>query len=111
MRVLLLAFPTRTHIYSLAPLGWALRAAGHEVRFAGPRNPAEDDSFRETGLDAMWLGRDLDIARHRRLTGADNLMEARYLLSESRPEHHTDEYVEAVYGNWADALRWTSSDA
>lgn len=110
MRILLLAFPTRTHIYSLAPLGWALRAAGHEVRYAGPRNPAEDESFLETGLDAMWLGRDLDIARHRRLTGADNMMESRFLISESRPDRYTDEYVRTVYGDWAEALRWTNSD-
>lgn len=108
MRVMLIVFPTRTHIYSMAPVGWALRAAGHEVRYVGPRNPAEVEPFLETGLEAMWFGDELDIARQRRFAGDD--LEGEYKLSESRAERYTDEYVRAVYDAWVEIFRWTSPD-
>lgn len=109
MRVLLIAFPTRTHVYSLAPVGWALRAAGHEVRYAGPRNPAEVEPFAETGLDAMWFGGDLDIARQRRVGGeGPNPMDGELKLSETREERFTPDYVRAVYGMWVEIYKWAS---
>jgi L-2-deoxyfucosyltransferase/glycosyltransferase DesVII len=112
MRVMLMVFPTRTHVYSMAPLGWALAAAGHEVRFVGQRNPREVAAFAETGLDAMWFGGDLDIARHRRLeVEGDNAMQGRFRISESRPEHYTEEYVDKVYSHWVDVFRWTTPDS
>ncbi|MEU8252230.1 nucleotide disphospho-sugar-binding domain-containing protein [Nonomuraea sp. NPDC048916] len=105
---MLVVFPTRTHIYSMAPVGWALRAAGHEVRYAGPRNPAEVEPFLETGLEAMWFGDDLDIARQRRFAGDD--LEGQHKLSESRPERYTDEYIREVYHHWTKIFQWTSPD-
>ncbi|MDQ2583561.1 nucleotide disphospho-sugar-binding domain-containing protein [Saccharothrix yanglingensis] len=111
MRVMLMVFPTRTHVYSMAPVGWALAAAGHEVRFVGQRNPREVASFAETGLDAMWFGGDLDIARHRRLqVDGDNAMQGGFRISESRPERYTEEYVRNVYEHWVDVFRWTTPD-
>jgi len=112
---MLIVFPTRTHIYSMAPVGWALRAAGHEVRFVGQRNPAEVEPFLETGLDAMWFGDDLNIARHRRLGDYGdmdgNVMDAEHKLSETREEKYTDEYVRAVYDMWVDVYRWAAPNS
>lgn len=113
MRVMMLVFPTRTHVYSMAPVGWALRAAGHEVRYVGQRNPTEVEPFLDTGLDAMWFGEDLDIARQRRIageSGAANPMDARYKLSETRPEMYTDEYIRAVYEMWVGSFQWAAPD-
>ena len=112
MRVMLMVFPTRTHVYSMAPVGWALAAAGHEVRFIGQRNPREVASFAETGLDAMWFGDELDIARHRQLqVDGNNAMQGDFRISESRPERYTDEYVRNVYEHWVDVFRWTTPDS
>jgi glycosyltransferase (activator-dependent family) len=112
MRVMLIVFPTRTHIYSMAPVGWALRAAGHEVRYVGPRNPAEVEPFLETGLDAMWFGEDLDVARHRKLEiEGDNPMDGEFLISETREERYTDEYIRTVYDLWVSIFQWTTPDS
>jgi len=112
MRVMMMVFPTRTHVYSMAPVGWALAAAGHEVRFVGQRNPREVASFAETGLDAMWFGDELDIARHRQLQmDGDNAMQGGFRISESRPERYTEEYVRTVYEHWVEVFRWTTPDS
>jgi glycosyltransferase (activator-dependent family) len=106
MRVMLMALPTRTHIYGLAAVGWALRAAGHEVRYVCQRNPAEVRSFLDTGLEAMWFGEDMDVARYRRaISSIGNVgMDAEHKISESRPEKFTDEYIRGVYETWAGIL-------
>lgn len=113
MRVMLMVFPTRTHIYSMAPIGWALRAAGHEVRYVGQRNPAEVESFLETGLDAMWFGEDLDIARHRKLGQVDgeDPMDSEFMLSETRTEKFTDDYIRSVYQMWSGVYQWAAPDS
>ncbi|WP_173132948.1 nucleotide disphospho-sugar-binding domain-containing protein [Kibdelosporangium persicum] len=110
---MLIVFPTRTHVYSMAPVGWALRAAGHEVRYVGPRNPSEVEPFLETGLDAMWFGDDVDIARERKLgdTGSSNAMDDDFKLSETRQERYTAEYVRAVHEMWVDVFRWITPDS
>ncbi|MEV6875974.1 nucleotide disphospho-sugar-binding domain-containing protein [Amycolatopsis sp. NPDC051128] len=109
---MLMVFPTRTHVYSMAPVGWALAAAGHEVRFVGRRNPREVLPFAETGLDAMWLGDDFDIANHRRVSlDNDDSMHGEHQLSETRPERYTEEYVRTVYDGWVDVFRWNTPEA
>ncbi len=111
MRVMMMVFPTRTHVYSMAPVGWALAAAGHEVRFVGQRNPREVEPFLETGLDSMWFGDDLDVGHHRQLNvDGDNAMHGEHRLSESRPERYTEDYVRTVYRHWVDVFRWTTPD-
>ncbi|WP_329612022.1 DUF1205 domain-containing protein [Streptomyces brevispora] len=35
MRVLIVPFPWKTHVFNLVPLAWSLQTAGHEVRVAG----------------------------------------------------------------------------
>ena len=50
----------RSHFYCLAPLGWALQAAGHEVRVAS--QPSMAPTITAAGLAAVPLGADLDFA-------------------------------------------------
>lgn len=110
MRVMLMSLPTRTHIYSLAPVGWALRAAGHEVRYVGQRNPSEIQPFLETGLDCMWVGGDFDIARHRHAGEATGTGPVGYSHAETRPEKLTDEYVAGAYQELAGMIQYLNPD-
>ena len=102
MRVLLLPFPAKAHVFSMVPLGWALRAAGHDVCFAAQPNPSEAGAFRATGLDTMWVGdgRDLAEGRRRNPDDAHGPLGSRYRLSEPRAELLTDDYVRGVYELW-----------
>ncbi|GAB3059401.1 nucleotide disphospho-sugar-binding domain-containing protein [Micromonospora schwarzwaldensis] len=50
----------RSHFYSLVPLGWALQAAGHEVRVAS--HPSMAATISAAGLAAVPLGEDVDFA-------------------------------------------------
>jgi hypothetical protein len=36
MKVLIVTFPAPSHYFPLVPMGWALRASGHDVRVACP---------------------------------------------------------------------------
>jgi UDP:flavonoid glycosyltransferase YjiC (YdhE family) len=60
MRVLMTTWGLRSHFYSLVPLGWALQAAGHEVRVAS--HPSLAGEISRAGLAAVPLGEDLDFA-------------------------------------------------
>ncbi|GAB2931497.1 DUF1205 domain-containing protein [Micromonospora polyrhachis] len=60
MRVLMVTWGWRSHFYPLAPLGWALQAAGHQVRVAG--QPAQGAAIVAAGLPAVPVGPDLDFA-------------------------------------------------
>ncbi|MFJ7075522.1 activator-dependent family glycosyltransferase [Streptomyces sp. NPDC098781] len=61
MRVLFVTYAERTHFLAMAPLAWALRTAGHEVRFAS--QPAFVDEITRAGLTAVSVGRHRDPAR------------------------------------------------
>ncbi|MFB7658128.1 MULTISPECIES: nucleotide disphospho-sugar-binding domain-containing protein [unclassified Streptomyces] len=54
MRVLVVPFPFRTHLYNLVPLAWSLRTAGHEVRVAGW--PDLLDAVAAAGLTGLAVG-------------------------------------------------------
>ncbi|MFE5399647.1 activator-dependent family glycosyltransferase [Streptomyces sp. NPDC056568] len=69
MRVLLTSLAHNTHYYSLVPLAWALRAAGHEVRVASP--PSLTDVITSTGLTAVPVGDDLPAAELLAEMGSD----------------------------------------
>ncbi|MEV0221386.1 activator-dependent family glycosyltransferase [Streptomyces sp. NPDC050704] len=56
MRVLFATHSERTHFYSLIPLAWALRVAGHEVYVAS--QPALTDDITQAGLTAVPVGED-----------------------------------------------------
>ncbi|MGC5033505.1 activator-dependent family glycosyltransferase [Micromonospora sp. DT229] len=54
MKVLFTCFAAPTHFYSLVPLAWALRTAGHEVRVAS--QPDLADTITQAGLTAVPVG-------------------------------------------------------
>ncbi|CCH33129.1 activator-dependent family glycosyltransferase [Actinosynnema sp. NPDC047251] len=58
MRVLFTVNPEKTIFLSMVPLAWALRTAGHEVRFAS--QPRFTDLITQAGLTAVPVGRDSD---------------------------------------------------
>ncbi|MDI6105170.1 activator-dependent family glycosyltransferase [Actinoplanes sp. NEAU-A12] len=60
MRVLLCTLPQNTHFLTLAPLAWALRTAGHEVRVASA--PGFSGRITQAGLTASPVGRDPEVA-------------------------------------------------
>jgi len=60
MRILMSTWGWRSHFYCLVPLGWALAAAGHEVRVAS--HPSMVDPITAAGLAAVPLGRDIRFA-------------------------------------------------
>jgi glycosyltransferase (activator-dependent family) len=55
MRVLITTCSEKTFLQTMAPLAWALRTAGHEVRFAS--QPELTDDITRTGLTAVPVGR------------------------------------------------------
>lgn len=64
MRILFLTCPSKTHLYTMVPLAWALQNAGHQVRVASQLdavNLSADDIAR-TGLPAVAIGDDLDVS-------------------------------------------------
>ncbi|RKT54693.1 activator-dependent family glycosyltransferase [Saccharothrix australiensis] len=61
MRVLFTVCADRSLFYSMAPLAWALRTAGHDVRVASQPNLAA--TVTQAGLTAVPLGRDHAIWR------------------------------------------------
>ncbi|MFI9388424.1 nucleotide disphospho-sugar-binding domain-containing protein [Kutzneria sp. NPDC052558] len=60
MRVLFTSWAGATHYFPQVPLGWALQAAGHEVRVAS--QPALAPVITQSGLTAVPVGRDVDYA-------------------------------------------------
>ncbi|WP_158890389.1 activator-dependent family glycosyltransferase [Amycolatopsis anabasis] len=61
MRVLFAAYAERTHFLAMAPLAWALRAAGHEVRVAS--QPELTGTITGAGLTAVPVGEDHNLWR------------------------------------------------
>ncbi|HET9143127.1 nucleotide disphospho-sugar-binding domain-containing protein [Actinophytocola sp.] len=60
MRILMSTWGWRSHFYSLVPLAWGLRAAGHEVLVAS--HPSMTGVITGAGLAAVPLGADVDFA-------------------------------------------------
>ncbi len=54
MRVLIVPFPWKTHVFNLVPLAWSLQTAGHEVRVAGW--PDLLDAVTGAGLTGLSVG-------------------------------------------------------
>lgn len=63
MRVLFATWAEPGHLYSLVPLAWACRAAGHEVRLAAP--PSCMASAARAGLTGVPVGRDVAVEQIR----------------------------------------------
>ncbi|MDQ7803496.1 DUF1205 domain-containing protein [Amycolatopsis sp. A133] len=66
MRVLFTTWAWPSHFYPLVPLAWAFRCAGHEVRVASQPGFAEE--IIESGLTAVAVGEDIDVAASARET-------------------------------------------
>jgi glycosyltransferase (activator-dependent family) len=61
MRVLFATYPQKTHFMAMAPLAWALRTAGHEVRVAS--QPRFGDVITQAGLTAVPIGTNRDLGQ------------------------------------------------
>jgi UDP:flavonoid glycosyltransferase YjiC (YdhE family) len=59
MRVLFTSWATPGHFAPLVPIGWALRAAGHEVLVAS--HPADTEPIVAAGLPALPVGPDVNM--------------------------------------------------
>ncbi len=60
MKVLFSTWAWPSHYFPMVPLAQACRAAGHEVRIAS--QPALAAAIRSSGLPAVTVGRDVDVA-------------------------------------------------
>ncbi|MFF0744468.1 activator-dependent family glycosyltransferase [Streptomyces sp. NPDC004111] len=69
MRILFTVNPGTSIFQSMVPLAWALRTAGHEVRFAS--RPGFADEITRAGLTAVQAGRDFDLGRVLEAAGED----------------------------------------
>ncbi|QFQ99415.1 activator-dependent family glycosyltransferase [Streptomyces phaeolivaceus] len=67
MRVLFAANPHKSIFQYMVPLAWALRTAGHEVRFAS--QPAFAKTITQAGLTAVPVGRDHEKLWAARIAG------------------------------------------
>ncbi|CCH33135.1 activator-dependent family glycosyltransferase [Actinosynnema sp. NPDC047251] len=102
MRVLFAANPEKAIFLYLVPMAWALRTAGHEVRFASqPRFAA---TITQAGLTAVPVGRDRDL----RMTDSEEALQAErpgipppYDAFDT-PEHATWEYLKPGMAGAAD---------
>jgi glycosyltransferase (activator-dependent family) len=61
MRVLFVSLSEKSHLYLMAPLAWALTAAGHDVRVAS--QPMATETITRAGLTAVPVGSDHGIHR------------------------------------------------
>ena len=61
MRVLFTTFPWASHHYTMVPLAWAFRAAGHEVIVAS--TPSLESTILASGLPAVSVGQEVDLER------------------------------------------------
>ncbi len=61
MRVLFASWAWRSHYFPMVPLGWALRAAGHDVRVAS--QPGFASVITDSGLTPVPVGADIDVGQ------------------------------------------------
>ncbi|MDT0456846.1 activator-dependent family glycosyltransferase [Streptomyces sp. DSM 41527] len=113
MRVLFTAYPERTHFLLMAPLAWALRTAGHEVRFAS--QPKFTEVITQAGLTAVPVGRDRDLwqilSRDPNWLGRSDKggMPLPYDVTGRAPEDITWEYLSQGYAAQVDRWHKTSN--
>ncbi|CCH33136.1 activator-dependent family glycosyltransferase [Actinosynnema sp. NPDC047251] len=101
MRVLFTTYPEKTIFLAMVPLAWALRTAGHEVRFAC--HPTFADVVTQAGLTAVPVGR--GHGGWRRMVDLDPEgteegragMPSPYDTAALGPEHHDYDTMKAGY--------------
>lgn len=95
MRVLMTSFALNAHFYGSVPLAWALRAAGHEVRFAS--QPALTASITGAGLTAVPVGRNHTADDVMADVGAEIFSRYRYLdFSGGDPAMLEPEFLQGI---------------
>ncbi|WP_188193690.1 activator-dependent family glycosyltransferase [Nonomuraea sp. SYSU D8015] len=105
MRVLFATFAEKTHFIGMAPLGWALRTAGHDVRVAS--QPELAGIIADTGLTAVPVGRDhllSQVLQWTRRLGPDQA--PGFDLMENRPEVLTWDHLRRGYRDVLLPLWW-----
>jgi glycosyltransferase (activator-dependent family) len=108
MRVLFATTPQKSVFLYLAPMAWALRTAGHEVRFAS--QPALTDVITQSGLTAVPVGH----PRNLRLSDTDGREEGRAGLPEpydvfADDERATWEYLEPGMAGAVRGWHWLTN--
>ncbi|TDC44519.1 activator-dependent family glycosyltransferase [Actinomadura sp. KC345] len=105
MRVLFTTLPVKAHLYLQVPLAWALRAAGHEVRFAV--QPDIVDDVTGAGLTAVSIGEAVqqgEPASAEPVPDEDHPWNSEWErvldLAESRPERLGYDYLQGVLTAW-----------
>lgn len=99
MRVLFTVTASPTHLQNLVPLGWALRAAGHQVCVAS--QPDLTEAIRATGLTAVAAGEPLDFAeRFRNVPPGRQILESGYHMGEMRESVLTWDYLLGMYDDY-----------
>ncbi|WP_086821558.1 activator-dependent family glycosyltransferase [Allokutzneria sp. NRRL B-24872] len=106
MRVLFTPFPAKAHVYNMAPLIWAMRNAGHEVRIAAQPNPAEPNALSSAGLSAHQAGKPLNWEQRTEEGGGEYTEEelaliAEFPIAQIDEEKITPEYAEVIFDIWA----------
>lgn len=101
MKILIVTPGWRTHFYMVAPLAWALRVSGHEVRVSSP--PSGTAAILQAGLPAVALGPELDFMgiRQRAAQHEDPLHErpdTYESLDRKLDDSHAAEILSAWYG-------------
>ncbi|MEK2478397.1 MULTISPECIES: activator-dependent family glycosyltransferase [Streptomyces] len=91
MRVLFTSFAHNTHFYTLAPLAWAFRAAGHEVTVAS--QPSLTDTITQAGLPAVPVGVDHAVQEFEQRQSNRNSEHPEINFAETRPEIVTWDYA------------------
>lgn len=104
MRMLLVASALPSHFFAMAPLGWAARAAGHDVYVAVP--PALCDAVAASGLPTVPAGRPMDFSgAYRRSRPASGSADPKALFAEVAEDMAAD--LAAFARQWgADLVVW-----
>ncbi|MFI9382146.1 activator-dependent family glycosyltransferase [Kutzneria sp. NPDC052558] len=100
MRVLFVVLSENSHLYVQVPLAWAMTTAGHEVRVAS--NPGMGTAISRTGLTAVGVGQDHDLADTVRRLQREGVFDTE-MSNWSRALPHQTDWDEAL-SKW-DAMR------
>lgn len=101
MRVLLTTFAMQSHLNLMVPLGWAFRAAGHEVCVASQPNLAR--GIMDSGFSAVAVGNELDLGE-RFASGAVAGPTAPFDIARGPDEEVTAEYALGAFSFYSTVI-------
>ncbi|WP_431934439.1 activator-dependent family glycosyltransferase [Nonomuraea jabiensis] len=103
MRVVVTQLAATAHLNLVVPIGWALKAAGHEVVIAA--QPDIMPAVKQTGLLGVAVGDEARYAeRLAELAPEETIYGSGYSITELRPEVLTYEYVRDCLAAFASPL-------